>query len=357
VEGAFWARQIEIRSAAGTSEQRCDEKGLCLIEGALTELPIEIRASDRDWLPSAWVTIDSPGSETTLVLRRGTALEGSLLLPRGAHLDDLELALHVEAGDSTQEAPRVGTDVTGDRFRFGPCEPGRARLTVSHDDRVVLERSPIELVAGQTTELEPIDLRELLHPFVLTFELESGAPWRGGHLEVREPDGELSTWTTIDPSGRASFLSMRTSVDVWVAGHGARAQLFEGVLDGDHLTLPPAPAVRLQLAKDVHAPAPPLVLIVRTERARPETVAFETDDDIDLEEAVVGESGSARLEESWPGDYALTWFVRHTGTGVEFPVTQAERQTVSIPDTAVAPLVEARLTRDELARAVLGAGG
>ena len=78
---------------------------------------------------------------------------------------------------------------------------------------------------------------------------------------------------------------------------------------------------------------------------------------MDIEDPVVRDDGSVRLEQSWPGDYALTWSVRHTGTGVDFPVTQAERQTVSIPDTAAAPLVEARLTAEELARAVLAAGG
>jgi len=355
-EGAFWARQVEIRSAGATRVQRCDEKGLCLVAGALTELPIEIRASDTLWLPSDWVTIDSPGNEPTLVLRRGATLMGRLLLPRGARLDDLEVALHLEQGDPARE-PRVQTDETDSRFCFPVCDPGRASLSVSYGDRVVLERSPIVLVAGQTTELEPLDLCAVLHPFELTFELASGEPWRGGHLEVREPDGELSTWTPIDSSAHVSFFSPRPSVDLWVAARGARPRFIEGVLDGDRLTLPPSPAVVLRLSKEIPLPEPPLALVVRAERVRPETVEFEPDDDVDVEEAVVRDDGTARLEVPWTGDYALGWFVRHTGTGVEFSIAQPEPQTIPVRDASSIPVVEVWLTAEEVARALLDAGG
>jgi RNA polymerase sigma-70 factor (ECF subfamily) len=352
-EGAFWARQVEIRSPSATRVQRCDETGLCLVAGPLTELPLEIRASDSMWLPSDWVTIDAPGSESTLVLRRGASLEGHLLLPRGAHIDELELTLQ---GVRDPE-PAVQTDETGNRFRFQVCEPGRASLSVSYDDRVLLERSSIELVAGETTRLEPLDLRAVLHPFELTIELDSGDPWRGGHLELREPDGELSTWTPIDSSGRVSFLAPRPVVVLWVAARGARPRSFEGVVDGDRLTLPPASAVVLRLSKAVHLPDPPLALVVRAERVRPETVEFEIDDDLDMEDAVVREDGTARLEAPWAGEYELAWFVRHAGTGVEFPISQPEKQTISLTDEPSTPVVDARLTREEVARAVLEAGG
>ncbi len=346
--------RVETRSAARTGHQTCDENGRCIIAGRLTELPLSARASHHAWLSSDWVQVDAAESESTLVLRRGATLEGSLFFPRAVDPEPFELELR--SGPNTRQLMPGGLLVEGSRFRFAVCEPGRATLTVSYDDRAVFDRPGIELVAGETTELEPIDLGAVLHAFELTFELESGAPWNGGHLEVREPDGELSTWLLIGPAARVSFLSTRSSVDLWVAARGARPKLFEGVLDGDHLVLPTAPSVVLRLSNQIHLPDPPLALMVRGARRLPEEVEFEPHDDVDVEDTVVGDDGTARLRVPWPGEYELTWFVRHTGMGVDIEIQPSALQTIRVTDSSISA-VEALLTHDEVARAVLDAGG
>ncbi|MSR61631.1 MAG: sigma-70 family RNA polymerase sigma factor [Planctomycetes bacterium] len=348
---------VETRSTLGVSTWQADASGACILVGSLAELPIEARAYRNGFLKSAWTTLATPGAESTLVLRGSATLETSLLLPERVRLEELEIELSSEAGPDDPK-PMREEGLEGGQVRILNCEPGHATLSVTDwEHKLLFERTGIELVAGQTTVLDPIDLRDLLHSFTLSFEHASGEPWRRGHVELRQPDGSLTTSTNIDSSGRATFLTLQTSVDLWAVGRGTRARLFEGVHDGDRFVLPASPAIVLQLARIIPLPAPPLELMLRADRVRPAEVEFETYDDVDIEDPVVHDDGSVRLEQSWPGDYALTWFVRHTGTGVDFPVTQAERQTVSIPDTAVAPLVEARLKAEELARAVLDAGG
>jgi hypothetical protein len=345
--------RVETEAAPGDRPHWSDERGASLVTGPLTDLPMRIRATHHDWLPSDWVRIDAPGSETALVLRRGAVVLGRLLLSPAGRCDDFEVHLRIQPPAPGSEAQvAVTVPVEGGRFRLAPCEPGRATLTVFHDGQSVLERPGIELAPEVRTELEPIDLRGVLHSFALALELASGEPWKGGHLEVREPDGQLSTWRTIGPSARTSFLSPRSSVDVWVAACGARATLFENVLDGDRLALQPAPSVRLRLPAEVRPPEPPLALLVRGVLDSEETPEFETYDGVDTEDALVGEDGTAWLRVSWPGTYRLVWLVRHAGTGVEREIEQAEAQTVEVRETSGVPLVEARLSRDELERAV-----
>jgi hypothetical protein len=133
--------------------------------------------------------------------------------------------------------------------------------------------------------------------------------------------------------------------------------LFENVADGDRLTLSPAPSVRLRLTARIRRPDPPRALLVRGALRSDETLEFETYDDLDTEAAAVAEDGSAWLRVARPGRYELRWFVRHTGTGVDFEVKQAQAQTVDVTETSAVPIVEAELTRDEVERAIREATG
>lgn len=349
---------VEVQSASGRDVRWCDEHGLARLDGRAEELPVRVRAMHDAWLPSDWLEITAPGTEATLALRRGAALEGRVLLPRGANLYGCELELSVTHAAGGHEAlEHAGALVEGGRFRFEACEPGLARLSVIYDDQPILERPGIELVAGATTQLPELDLRADLRPFTLTFELSSGEPWLGGRLEVREPDGQSSSWIVVGPSARAFLLFPRPTLDLWAAGRGARPTLFEGVRDGDRLVLPSAPSIGLHLSREIPLPAPPLALVVRGIRTKPEEVLFEPDNDLDGADFVVGADGLVRLHVPWPGEYELAWCVRHAGTGTEFDVEPAELQTVEVNDSSAATVVPVRLTFDEVARAVLAATG
>lgn len=346
---------LEIESAAEKSRGSCDEAGLCLVSTCDATLPARVRATRHRSLPSPWVQIDAAGSEVELTLRRGARLDGRLLLAREIVLDSFQIVLQVEPSTPSVPSQELGVQpVQGGRFRLAPCESGLASLSVQYRKRVVFERKGIALEGD--LELELIDLRTVLHPFELTFELASGEAFGGGHLEVIEAGIEHRIWTEIGRSARASFFAPQPSVDLWVCARGARVQRFEGVLDGDHLTLPAAPSVRLRLPPEVTRPAPPLVLLVRGVWTA-EPPEFETYDDVDVQEAIVGENGSAWLRMPRPGPYELVWVVRHAGTGVEVEVEQAEPQTIEVPDSAEIPSLEARLTAAELEPALAEAGG
>jgi hypothetical protein len=347
---------VEIHSSGGESQQVCDGEGLSLVGGSLAQLPMVVRATHEARLPSDWARIEAPGSEIELVVRRGASVLGRLWPPAGTSRDDFEVWLRVEP-DAPGSQAHVATAVYVDeeRFRLAPCASGRGTLTVSYlDGQAVYVRPGLELAPGQELELEPIDLSGVLHPFALTFELASGEPWQGGHLAVREADGELSTWTTIGDSARATFFSLRPSVDLWVTARGARAMFLESVLDGDRLTLSPAPSLRLRLSAGIRLPDPPLALQVRG--AIDSDEEFDAYYDLDTEAAAVAEDGSALLRVARPGRYELEWFVHHTGTGADFEVKRAQAQTVEVTESAV-PVVEAELGREEVERAVREAGG
>jgi hypothetical protein len=129
------------------------------------------------------------------------------------------------------------------------------------------------------------------------------------------------------------------------------------VRDGDTLVLSSAPSVRLRLQADVQRPGAPFVLRAYATLQGDEEPEFETYDDIDVPEAVVGEDGTAWLRLPRPGAYELAWYLRNDRTGVETPVEQAELQTIELTDSDLPGTIEARLTPKELAEVLLDAGG
>ena len=348
---------IDVESRTGSEWRWSDEDGRCVLEGRAEALPWRVAATHDGWLASDWLEITAPETEATLTLRRGATLEGRVLLPRGANEEACLLALTVARAADGRELEYGADPNAGGGFRFPSCEPGIASLSVVYHGQRVVEQAGIELVAGATTELPEIDLRTLLHPFTLTFELASGAPWLGGTLRVLDEGGELTDSIDVGPSARAFALAPRPTLDLWVTGRGARATRFEGVVDGDRLVLPDAPSVGLRVAREIALPTPPLALVVWCLRRNPEEVPFETDDEVDRADAVVGADGLVRLAVPWPGEYELSWCVRHTGTGTEFDLEQEPLQTVAIDDSTAGAVVDALLTPSEVAQAVLAATG
>ena len=87
-----------------------------------------------------------------------------------------------------------------------------------------------------------------------------------------------------------------------------------------------------------------------------QTFSFEFEPD-EIEEAIVQEDGTAALHVAWPGDYELSWFVRHASSGIDFPVEQKELSVIRVADELSLLVIEVRLGHDELARALLEAGG
>jgi hypothetical protein len=338
----------------GTAGMLTDGEGRCVLRGEAPQLPLRVRGEHEGWLPSDWVQVDSPGAEATLTLRRAARLEGRLLLPPRVRAEGFVVTL---ASIASEEGDLEDAwCVEGGRFRFDASEPGVRRLTVEHDDRIVAERTGIELVAGETTVVPDIDVRDALFAFTLSFELASGEPWEGGHLEVRAADGPTTTWTRIGPSAIASFLAPTASVDLWACGRGARPQLFEGVLDGDLLVLQPGPSVVLRLSRGITLPAAPFALCVSPSGETSAEAAFAPDPHVDVGPAVARADGTVRLRVPAAGAYELEWSVLHTSTGAEIAIEQDEWQTIRIEDGETRA-IDVLLTADELERALRAARG
>ena len=77
-----------------------------------------MRALHGSRLPSEWVQVETPESETTLVLRSGAHVQGRLLLPPGGaigeDLDYLDLALQVEPAWPQAEVATLETELRAD---------------------------------------------------------------------------------------------------------------------------------------------------------------------------------------------------------------------------------------------------
>lgn len=305
---------IEIEGVAGRAGS-CDESGTCRLTGESVRFPLRVRATGQGTLASAWAVLDAPGRELTLVVPRAAELRGRLVLPTGYYNNDgeLDLDLGVEPDDALAKPARHSTSPDADgEFRFNSLEPGRGALTVAYSGTTLHERADIALVGGQVTELEPIDLAARLHRFELAFELEDGAPWRGGHLEFVARAGELPTWITIGREGRALvFAAELETLDLWVAALGARPTRFEDVRDGDRLVLPRGLSLRLRLAAGLSVPDP-LVLSVDANRVDEEVGEDEQHDVYqgeDVAPVALAPDGTALIEVPWPGEYELIWHV------------------------------------------------
>ena len=312
----------------------CDDEGRALVGLTPDDLPAAVRAWHDAWLPNAWTELRDPDGEVALELRPAARLTGSVLLPAGWSPEDLWIVIEPTGSPGDYRYP----ELDGERFRSEVLEPGLARLSVYLGDHDATQRE-IELRAGETLALEPIDLRGL-RPFRITLSLAEGEPCGAGELAIDEP-GEASRYASLDPGGRATFLARESRVAVEVNAPGGPLTRFEGVADGDHLVLPPAPAVRLRLPAGVAPPEPPLLLLVTA-------IAVVGGASDYVEEAPFAADGSARLRLPRPGAWKLECLVRDARTGLAGRAG-APLQTVEVPAWPEEPTVELRLAAEDLA--------
>lgn len=342
---------IEIRTGAVTDRVTCDPDGRCRM-AAVPAQALDVRATHATALASDWTRITDFDLEHKLALGRGAQLSGQLLLASGALLDEFEVRLR----SADAEADEIlSTWLLHDgRFRFENCPTGRFFLEVEFSRETVHGPVEVELEAGQSLEWPPIDLRRELHAIELHFALASGEPWTRGHLEAPRTNGAFESWFSIGPEATAILLSRGPALDLWVAGRGARPRYFEGVRDGDLLTLPAAPSVLLRLPRDIVLPPAPLVLLATGTRVRPEEVPLEPEEYDDIDEAIASDDGTVRFRPPWPGDYELEWFVCNPLSRERFAVATAP-EIVAVTGAVPPPTVPVGLTRIAVERAVLAA--
>ena len=344
---------VYVHWKQSTTSRWCDENGCCIVMGEPTDLPIRVQAFKDGWSSSEALQIDEPGSKLSIALERGATLQGRVEGLRGGDLANIELRLAIDSDEDDEEMIESSCAVVeGYHFRFAGCREGSARLSVLYGDQCVLERGGIQLRSGETTELV-LDLREVLHRIELTFELESGEPWKDGSLTVLQADGSEAIWNRIGPVARTTVLGRAPLVDLWVAGVGAKPRLFQNVRRGDHLLLPSPPHVVLRV-DGIRLPEPPLALVVHAERTKPEDVPYEPWHE---PEAVVDRDGLARLQVPWPGEYELSWVVRNTWIGAELDIEQDEAQMVTVLEQPLLSPTAATLAPALVARAIEAAGG
>ncbi|MCK6447232.1 MAG: hypothetical protein L6Q99_12655 [Planctomycetes bacterium] len=167
--------------------------------------------------------------------RDSSALLGELIWPEGLTTDDIDFALDPADGSS-----RVWAN--WDENASGPFEIttvplALATLVVLFQDEEIARLEGIELLAGETTEIASIDLRERVHSFRFELVDEDGRPLGAGNVcEIRGE--EYVHHVDANALGIAVLPSLSTNIDVVASAPGCSSRIFKGVTSGGKLALP-----------------------------------------------------------------------------------------------------------------------
>ena len=254
VDGLAWVK-IELRSLDpdfGGSWSPMDAQvardGTFQVGSRYPLRRFELRASAYDRVPSEPVAVESGAQDAELRLRTGGRVEGRLLVAEGVDPGDLDLWIPcVEPAGSSEHRVR-GWETFGDgRFVLRSVLPGRYEVIVSHEEVELARLAFASTLDEATLRLEPIDLRELVHPIALKFVGRDGSAVETGTVGVIYGE-ENSGAAIIDRDGRANFCALTRVVELVVGAPGFATQRIDGVTNGATIVL------ELGLAFRVHVP-------------------------------------------------------------------------------------------------------
>lgn len=152
------------------------------------------------------VAADTPGLE--LQLKRAAGLRGRLLLDRDTPLTGIEIL----AGG------RSSGCVTGGHWAFLSLRPGEVRVAVDlfGTDWRLYESGTIRVVAGQTVELEPINLVGCVRRLDIRLTRADGTPVASARVRFVDDDGEGTFGLRTDERGRVRALVPAARTRLWV---------------------------------------------------------------------------------------------------------------------------------------------
>lgn len=296
---------------------------------------------------SAPVEVAVGATDIVLALREPGTILGTVLLPQGLDVDafDLNLRAHESAtGDSRRPSSYEWNDEGV--FR-SVVWPGRYGLEIQFEETTLAKLDDIDVVAGATVRLGPIDLREKLHAIEVNVVDERGEPVSEGDVGAFI-DEHWAQRAAIAVGGRAVIASLSARLDVVVIAPGFRAQVFRAVTSG----------ARLALSQGID---------VGLKTASVEDDAFELDVELDYEgqdplgayawqlRAIVGRDGTARIKLPLAGTYGVEFGLRRKASGALVRVADERQIAVVVVEQGAEISIE--LTKAEIEAALKRARG
>jgi hypothetical protein len=318
-----WAKHGECRAFT-------DQDGKFVLRAPCAHGGHRLRATKTGWYETTLTRFEGEESGQTLELAEGAGLECRLLLDDGVPREALAVSVHeTEPGLEGSEIPFEAwpdTDrrpLADGRVVFHGLWPSAYDLKVKLNGEVVARVTGLELVAGRTTQIPPIDLRGHFKVLRLQVRDENGAPLAGvevshgrsararivGQTFQTGPDGRVAIATEADSFGRVAF-----------EHPGYRPLELKDPVADTVVTLRPQLKIKLLLDPPDALPLPPLALkavahpVGRAKRHVNTGAAF-------------NQAGRATSEIKDPGDYDVALYVVKYGydsvDSAEVPIKNA----------------------------------
>jgi len=277
ISGALVAAEIEARDlAAGDGREPAgrlasaltDETGRFEIRGEAAGKQLSLQAG-KQGLVGAAVSVRAPASDLRLVLGSAGTLAGRVLLEpslqRTLVLVQVERIAPVASPASATLAGSTVLSKDGS-FSLSSLVPGTYSLRVIYASNAseLARIEDLRVRAGENARdprLDPLDLRTKLRLLELELVDELERPVAQGRAYSR-PSGEADArWAFAESAGtRLLLLSDGRPLDVAVAAEGFFRTRLERLSESRRLTLRRAAQLRLELARGVQLPQPPLCL-------------------------------------------------------------------------------------------------
>ena len=266
------------------------------------ELELKVRKAGISDVNSSIVPCGATG--LTLSVNRAATLRGRVLLPEGVRpaaievrMESADMALPMGAGRALKRS-RLRADGS---FSCGPLAPGRWTLNVGD---FMSARQPFAAFTGlnilaetkSLPELDPLDLRGLIHSIDIDVRGANGQPLPSANVHTAE-DLE-GRGTNTDPEGRATLVLHKLPVDLVITGQNHRALELKGVSASRQVQLPPGIRVRLRCSSTAEVPSP-LHIRVILEALPPSSSARRTYG------AVLQDEGDLEYQLPEPGNYKI----------------------------------------------------
>lgn len=321
--------EVDTHGVERTCAQvRADDEGAFEIDTTCGADEHQIRAGREDHEPGPTRVVRRGASALELHLgaERGYgAVRGSLLLPTGANCDSLRLEFDPLNADS----PRLGGYEISSacEFESNGNAPGDYALIVRFEREVLLRSAAFTVVAGATTELEPIDLRKRVHALAVTVTNTAGDALPDAWVQVLEPDGSGGHHAESDANGLAILTTLQPRHDLVVMAAGYRTQLVRDTASGARIALEDGVSARLR-PPDLGADAYGYLLLLQLEREAPEDEL-----PVDSLELELADASPIDVRFSAAGQYRVakaSW--REVSTGIETPIEWPSELLLDVPE-------------------------
>lgn len=241
VEGV--PREVHGGEARTSVDGRFEIRGGFLEEG----LHASVRARGYQSAPRTAVGLGT--RDALFVLQAVGSVSADVLLDEGVGADALLVTL-VEHATGTTTASPLSDLFSAKTMRLRSVAPGRFALSIeAAGDPDQLFEFDGEVVAGEVTELEPIDLRGRLHRVRLHVVDESGQPVREV-VAMIDPEARSGTPRPLvrSETGMIDVWSARPDPVVTIGGAGYQHVTVRSPRDGQNVVLPGGPTAALRVA-------------------------------------------------------------------------------------------------------------